>query len=473
MHETERSTTTERITTGVRGVDLVLGGGFVAGSVQLVVGHPGAGKTIFANQFAFHLAKAGHSAVYVTLLAESHARMLTHLGGFTFFDPEMVSRRILYMSGHSVLDQAGLDGLLELLTRTIRENSASLLIIDGLNTAKEFAETTTSFKRFLLRLATSASLTNCTTLLISLHPEPTRTEPEMGTVDGIVRLEKRLHGSRVVRELSVDKMRATFYALGMHAFDIDEHGLHVYPRIESMRLKNGPKTRSQRRLEFGVEGLDAMLGGGVAEGSTTGLIGPPGTGKTLLGSCFLATGLGYDEKALYVGLRESPEHVMQQGRGIGLYLDEPLARGLLKVLWFPALETSIDALAWELLDQIAHEGIKRVFIDGIDTVGTMFVYPERLPRFCTALITRLGNLGCTTIIAESTQAQVRDSIAVNAADNVLVLREALRLGRVTRLITAQKRQGGQHEISPRRLQISNRGLFVGARRWWLFNEDKP
>lgn len=467
--------TSERIGTGIRGVDLILGGGFMPGSVQLIVGRPGSGKTIFANQVAFHHAAAGFNAVYVTLLAESHARMLTHLACFSFFNPELVSRRIVYMSGHSVLEQAGLDGLLDLLTRTIRENSASLLVIDGLNTAKEFAPTTTSFKRFLLRLATSASLTSCTTLLLSLLTPVAEAEPETGTVDGILRLDKRVHGARVVRELTVEKMRGTSYALGMHTLEIDIHGVHGYPRIESLPLPANPlQTLPARRLTFDIKGLDATLGGGVLERSTTLLFGPPGTGKTLLGSSFLASGLERHERALYVGLREPPERMIHQADGIGLSLSKSQTRGCLETLWFPAIETSVDAIAWTIFDRVEQRGIKRVFIDGIDGFSSMIVYPERLPRFYTALLARLTSLGCTTVLAESAPAPIRESMALGPANNVVVVSEQIRSGRICRYVIAQKVQAGPHDYSPRRLHVSSRGLSVDSCRWRrLFREDKP
>jgi len=459
-----------RIATGIHGIDTILNGGFVAGSVQLLFGRPGSGKTICANQFAFHHASEGHTAAYVTLLAESHARMLTHLASFSFFDPELVSRRIFYMSGYGVLEPSGLDGLPVLLTRTIRDQGASLLIIDGLTTAKEFAPTTTAFKRFLLRLSTSASLTSCTTLLVSSITRISEAHPESGTVDGIVRVDRRTMGARVVREFTVEKMRATSYALGPHALEIDGQGLHVYPRIESMPVKPFPSGIKRERLEFGVPGLDDMLGGGVLEASTTVIVGPTGTGKTLLGSSFLAAGLQRGERAIYAGLREAPEQVIQQAESVGLHLEQPRAEGMLEVLWFPAVEISVDAVAWTLLERIEQGGIRRVFIDGIDTFRAMLVHPERLVRFYAGLVAQLAVRGATTIMAESTGIE---TVARTLLNNVLVLNESSTGQHVRRFISSHKVQAGPHDLSPRRIRVSSKGLSV-ARRWVeRMHRDKP
>ncbi len=456
-----------RIATGIRGVDTILGGGFTTGSVQLLIGKPGSGKTVFANQCAFHHAAADHTAAYVTLLAESHARMLAHLAGFSFFNPDLVSRRILYMSGYGVLEQSGLDGLLDLLTRTIREQGASFLVIDGLTTAKEFAQTTTAFKRFLLRLSTSASLTSCTTLLVSSVNRLAEIHPEGGTVDGIIRLDKRQDGAQVIRELTVEKMRGTNYALGRHAHGIDNTGIHVWPRIESLPIMESLVMPADRRSKFGIKGLDEMLGGGVLAGSSTAVIGTTGTGKTLLGLHFLANGVRHNEPGVYVGLREPPSHILHQARSVGLDIDAACHQDKLTLLWFPPLEDRIDAIAWRLLDVVERGKKQRVFIDGIEGLVSMLVYPQRLQRFYTALVTHLAAHGATTIMAEviPVSKKATDLLSQMSPNNVLALR-AKEMGQATvRTLAAIKVQGSSHNLAPKQFCISDRGLVV-ERRWW-------
>lgn len=458
---------TARIASGIRGADHILHGGFMAGSVQLLLGRPGAGKTIFANQFAFHLGSAGHHVTYVTLLAESHARMLSHLAGFSFFNAELVSRRILYMSGYGVLEQSGLDGLLDLLTRTIREHGSSLLVVDGLTTAKEFSPTTTAFKRFLLRLATSASLTSCTTLLVSSERRLSSAHPENGTVDGIIILQKRQDGAQVIREFTVEKMRATGYALGRHAYEIDITGVHIWPRIESLPVEDIGDDISRKPLPFGIAGLDSLLGGGVCRGSSTALIGSTGSGKTLLGLSFLAEGVRRNEPGVYLGLREPTGHVLHQAKRIGLAIESAFQSDLLTFLWIPPTDWRLDALAWQLLDVVEKRAKQRVFIDGIEGFLPMLVYPQRLERFYSALLARLANLGATTVMAEVVPVahQSAEMLTKMSPNNVLALREQQRGGQTIKTIVALKVQGSQHDLSPKRMSISNQGLFIEG-NWW-------
>ena len=110
----------ERLSSGVPGLDAVLRGGFLKAGIFLIQGSPGAGKTILANQMCFHHAAEGGRALYVTLLAESHSRMLLHIGQLGFFDADMIPSRIYFVSGFRVLEENGLRGLLDLLRREVQ-----------------------------------------------------------------------------------------------------------------------------------------------------------------------------------------------------------------------------------------------------------------------------------------------------------------------------------------------------------------
>ena len=95
----------DRVATGVPGLDGVLEGGLLRAGVYLVQGPPGSGKTILGNQMCFAHAAAGGRAVYMTLLAESHTRMLAHMRRMEFFRPELIPEHVHYLSAFTVGDQ--------------------------------------------------------------------------------------------------------------------------------------------------------------------------------------------------------------------------------------------------------------------------------------------------------------------------------------------------------------------------------
>jgi circadian clock protein KaiC len=67
----------ERISTGMSGLDDILGGGFDPDRLYLVEGTPGAGKTTLALQFLLEDLKRGENVLYITLSeSESELRLV-------------------------------------------------------------------------------------------------------------------------------------------------------------------------------------------------------------------------------------------------------------------------------------------------------------------------------------------------------------------------------------------------------------
>src|SRR5216684_107654 len=112
----------KRISSGIPGLDVVLRGGIFEGGIYMLVGGPGAGKTILANQFAFNYAAAGGRVLYVTLLSESHARLFSSLKEMEFFAPKFLGSSISYISGYAALEAGRLNGLLKLLRKAVRDH---------------------------------------------------------------------------------------------------------------------------------------------------------------------------------------------------------------------------------------------------------------------------------------------------------------------------------------------------------------
>src|SRR6201997_2411723 len=139
----------KRLPTGVPGLDTVLRGGFLRGGIFIVQGSPGAGKTILGNQICFHHVARGGRALYVTLLAENHARMLLHIGQLGFFEEAVIPERLYYISAFRVLEQEGLPAVMSVLRREVQARRASLLVLDGLSAIEETADSSRAFKKFI------------------------------------------------------------------------------------------------------------------------------------------------------------------------------------------------------------------------------------------------------------------------------------------------------------------------------------
>src|SRR5438445_13126138 len=139
----------ERVPSGVPGLDTILRGGFLRGGIFIVQGSPGAGKTILGNQICFHHVAKGGRALYATLLAENHARMLLHIGQLGFFEEAIIPDRLYYISAFQVLEQEGLPAVLHLLRREVQVRGASILVLDGLSAIEESAASSREFKELI------------------------------------------------------------------------------------------------------------------------------------------------------------------------------------------------------------------------------------------------------------------------------------------------------------------------------------
>src|ERR1700709_252101 len=104
------SSESDRFSTGIPGLDTILGGGVFEGGIYIIQGAPGAGKTILGNQICFAHAAGDRNALYITLLAESHARMIGHMRRLGFFDEAAIPDRMSYVGAFKTLEDGGLAG---------------------------------------------------------------------------------------------------------------------------------------------------------------------------------------------------------------------------------------------------------------------------------------------------------------------------------------------------------------------------
>ncbi|HEX7028204.1 MAG TPA: ATPase domain-containing protein, partial [Gammaproteobacteria bacterium] len=144
----------KRIASGIQGLDDILLGGLLAGRVYLIEGMSGTGKTILANQVCFHHVQSGNRAVFMTLLAEGHGHMLENLSTLDFYDEAKVADTLHYISAYQVLEQNGLEALIQFIAGAKKKFDATLLVIDGFSICREFAKSDIEYIRFVHKLCT-------------------------------------------------------------------------------------------------------------------------------------------------------------------------------------------------------------------------------------------------------------------------------------------------------------------------------
>ena len=454
------------LSTGVPGLDTVLGRGIQRGGLYMVEGPSGVGKTILASQMAFHQTAQGGTVVYVTLVAESHAKWIDQIAGLRFFDRGVFPDAFLLVSGYGALIDGGLDGLLALLGGMLSQRRPDFVVIEGFQNLKFFSPDELGVVQFVHRLNALVATIGCAALLVSMTTEPA-SQPEHGVIDGLIRLRMHASSTRRTREIEVVKLRSGPQLPGEHVLALTEHGIRVYPRLEAVQTRRGESPEAfQGSAAFGVGGLDAMLEGGLRTGTTTLLLGAPGAGKTLLGLKFLEAGVRQGEPALHFGFYEPPARLLAKAQRVGIDLRQAADDGTLRILWQAPLELLLDQMAYELLEGVRAHGTRRLFIDGVDGLINAAGRPERVTRFMTALTAELRAMGVTTLLTEELPvfAQHIDSRNVQAStiiDNVVVLRYVEIESRVSRLVSVLKTHDSGYDPSIREFFIRSEGIEVG------------
>jgi circadian clock protein KaiC len=508
-----QSVSVERMPSGIAGFDQLLQGGFFKGETYLLMGPPGAGKTIFGNQICFnHVANGGH-AIYMTLLAETHSRMLTHMQSFEFYTAEPLANQLSYISGSSTLEQKGLDALLTLIRKEVRKQHATLLVIDGIITIEQNAASLRERKDFLHALSMISESVGCIILLLMQFDRNTYDQPEHTMVDGLFQLSARLNDMRSTHEIQIRKFRGSKFLEGRHLYAITDKGFIVHPRTEevlrplALPLTSTPMSAAvavaETKLGFGLERLDEMVHGGMSIGSSTMVLGSPGTGKTLLGLHFLYQGVREGQQGLYFGFSETPAQLKQRmkyllrsplqnpqtspppGGSTNHNVKSPKKSGasteeqdtedmdtdnLLEMLWQPPTEDIIDVLAERLIETVRQRGVRRLFIDGLAGFQNTTASPERLNGLFSTILTTLRTMDVTTIWAVeladlfTTDIVMPELVSKMAAqvENIMLLRHVELYSQLYRLISIMKMRQSGYDPSIREFRITDYGLDVAS-----------
>ena len=455
--------TTERLTSGNHEADYILGGGFPANSINIIMGHPGSGKTIFAEQLIFENANDDRPILYFTTLSEPLAKVVRYLQGFQFFDESKLGTQVIFEDIGSELAQSGPEALIPLLRQAITTLSPKVIVIDSFKAVHDLAPSAADRRRMVYEMTALLTSYGTTAFLLGEYTEDDiQLYPEFAVADGIVEMSRRRLGNRDERYFRVYKLRGSRYLEGAHAFSITSAGLDIYPRLVSPQIPEGYEPASER-ISTGVSGLDAMLDGGVWRGTTTLLAGPSGAGKTTIGLQFALEGVRQGEPSLYLNFQENPSQLMRTIRNLGVDPEVARADGL-DLVYASPVELQIDSIIVDIFRHIEAKGVRRVVVDAVGDLVTAASNPRRLHDFMYSLVqhfvvrnvTSLLNFESINGITGSDDTQQRWSYM---SDNVIILGRA-ETGGAERSLRVIKTRNSDHDPSAHRIEILGTGVRV-------------
>jgi circadian clock protein KaiC len=452
--------------TGIAGLDLVLHGGLERGSVVVVAGAPGTGKTILAQQMCFSTATAEHKCTYYTTISEPHSKLVRHLEGLSFFDPESLGSRVEYIHMGDFLGPARQDSLESLVSEIVRktlDEEPSIVVVDSSKMLGDFADKR-ELRRALYDLTSRLSRTDAVLLLLGEYtPSELRSEVVFSLADGIIQLKYKAREPIDRRWLRIIKMRGGDHLSGKHTFRIGPGGVEVFPRVETLVPK--PEAPLSGQVPSGIPGLDDLMGGGARQSDASLVTGPSGVGKTLMGLRWLVQGIERGENCLYVTFQDTAAQLTSVAAGFGWDIAAYRDSGQLVISYVPMGDLDLDVLATSVRSEIGRHKVRRIVIDSLSELAFAAREEDRFAAYLRSLVGLVRAGGSSLLLTSETNVHGLPGSTLDGLmflfDNTIDLRYIEEGSQLGRAVHVAKMRSRAHAMTLNRVTITDRGLEVG------------
>jgi len=494
VSEIKKSTTQPlpKLATGIEGFDAVSHGGLPRHCTTLVVGGPGAGKTVFALQTLVNGARHRNQSGIFVAFEEASARVLASGSTFDWGLAALVKRKIFLLDAQlspTVIKAGDFDliGMLAVLAAKKQELGAEWIVFDGLDVLLTLLRDPLAEMREIYRIRDWLAENALTALVTAKADNGYAGAPSYGfmqfMVDCVVRLEQRMEDGVGVHRLRITKYRGSDFASGEFPVSFGQTGLEV-GAAGSVEIQHEASTE---RISAGFDPLDAMLGGGLFRGSSTLITGQPGTAKTTLAGTFIAAACERGERALFVSFDEGSKPIARNLSSVGIKLAPHVKSGMLRMYSARTEAVSAEDHLIKLRALIREHRPSCMVIDPLSAIaraGTLgaaravanrlmyMIKDERVTVMMTALTEGADPE------AESTALQIS-----TIADTWINLSYVVRSGERNRALTIVKSRGTWHSNQVRELILSASGpsltdvytaggeVLMGTLRWERESED--
>jgi circadian clock protein KaiC len=459
--------------TGVHGLDTILDGGLAAGHVFLLEGNPGTGKTTIALNFLMEGEREGQRGLYITLSeTEQELRLSAGSHGWTIGEGidifELVPpESLLDADQHQSLlysSDLELGETTKLIFQAFERIKPARVVLDSLSEIRLLAQSSLRYRRQILVLKHYFARQGATVLLLDDMTSETLDKTVHSVVHGVIHLEELApnYGAER-RRVRITKYRGQAYRGGYHDFAIRRGGIVVFPRLVAAEHRT-PFTRDV--MTTNIPEFDALLGGGVEQGSSALIIGPSGTGKSTVALQFAVAAIARGEKAAMFVFDEELGLLFSRTRSMGFDLEALRDQGKLHIEQVDAAEMSPGEFTARVRDRVDRARVKTVVIDSLNGYQAAMPEENALILHIHELLQYLNRQGASTFLTVAQHGLVGDMQTpvdvTYLADTVILLRYFEALGRVKRAVSIIKKRTGEHEDTIREFRIGRGGLSMGA-----------
>lgn len=457
--------------TGVTGLDEVLGGGLLQHRLYLLEGDPGSGKTTIALQFLLAGVRRGERCMFVALSEtedELQATAASHgwsLDGINILSISPTESNLTSDSRYTMYHPSEVE-LTETTKAVLAEaerTKPSRLVFDSLAELRLLAENQLRYRRQVLALKQFFARQQCTVLFVVDRPGDNSEMQLQSIAHGVIALERTSSDyGAMKRRLQVVKQRGRDFQGGAHDFKIQRGGVEVFPRL--IAAEHGDDyTRGS--FTSNLPPLDALLGGGLAKGTSTLVLGASGTGKSALATQYAAAAAARGEGSAVYLFDESIATFMERSAGLGMELRPLIDSGRMTVRQVDTAALSPGEFAHVVKRTVEQDHSRLIVLDSLN--GYLNAMPDErfLILHLHELLSYLGNKGVTTLLLMVQHGIVGNMLqgpvdASYLADTVLLLRYFEAMGEVRRAISVIKKRTGRHERTIRELHFDD-GIAVG------------
>jgi circadian clock protein KaiC len=470
-----KAASSSKARTGIIGFDEMTGGGFPTGRTSLLVGGPGAGKTIFALQFLAHgAAVEGEPGIFVAF-EETSARIRKNCEGFSWSAGALTSKKLFFVDAQPALDivQSGafdLGGLLAILGAQVEARGSKRIVFDALDILLSLLPDAASQRRevhrlhgWLLDRGLTGMITAKSGIEAGNHDSPQPFGYMQFMVDCAVVLDHRVILGVSQRNLRVQKYRGSAFEENESPFVISRNGFDV---AISRTLGGGDAKVSTERVSTGVERLDTMLGGGYFRAATVLITGFPGTAKTTLSGAFAEAACNRKERTLFVSFDSDGAEIVRNLSSVGIRLAAHAKSGVLRMVSARTITGSAETFLVRIKTLATDHDARCVVIDPVSMLSksgknelTAHGVAERLIDWAkSAGITMV----CTSLLDEmSSQLEGGSGTQISTlADTWIHLNYLVQAGERNRGISIIKSRGTAHSNQVRELLLSNSGVTL-------------
>jgi circadian clock protein KaiC len=457
--------------TGIAGLDDILNGGLSAGRLYLVEGVPGSGKTTLAMQFLIEGARLGETVLYVTLsetaeelksVADSHGWDISGVSVRELLPPEdALESEEQYTMYHP--SEVELAATTKLILEDVHRLKPSRVVFDSLSELRLVAGNPLRYRRQILALKQFFTGRKCTVMLLD-DLTATQDLHVQSIAHGVILLQHLSpeYGAER-RRLRVIKYRGSEFRGGYHDYLIRKGGLIVFPRLVAAEHRRG---RGAAKMPSSLPELDALLGGGIEEGTSTLVVGGAGTGKSTIAAQFCAAAAARGQRSIIFLFDESPHTLFTRCSGLGVDVERFAEAGLITIVQVDPAELSPGELTFRIRQAVEENSAKIVVIDSLN--GYLNAMPEE--RFLTIqlheLLMYLSEHSVASLLIGAHHGVIGSQMqspvdASYLADAVILLRYFEARGEVRQAISVVKKRGGLHERTIREFGMHAGRITVG------------